>query len=105
MRKRTPPPITSAGEPDAGPRSRWPKSARVAGTEQELNKLLSIPGITVDDHGQRKLGPGRWQVTVNAANQAAVDELSRLGFTPLFRDPIVVDRHTIGLLPPDGSRD
>jgi hypothetical protein len=81
-------------------RPRWPKSSRVTGTEEQLKKLLGIPGVTVEDHAQLRVGPGRWQITVKAADQNAVEELQRRGFVLELHDPIVVDRKTVGL-PPD----
>jgi hypothetical protein len=114
-RKAAPPQRSTAGDIDSGSRpfgsrssgsrARWPKIGRLSGTEQELTRLLSISGVTVDDHGQRRLGPGRWQVSVNVADQKAVDELSSLGFSVTLQDPIVVDRQTLGLPPMGESRD
>ena len=85
------PEITTAAAVDAGSPPKWPKSGRVSGTEEQLLKLVKIPGVTVDDHGQRRLGPGRWQVTVNVSDQQGIEGLRRIGLEPVLHDPFIAD--------------
>jgi hypothetical protein len=89
------PEIAKTSAADSGSRPRWPKIGRLAGTAEQLGRLATIPGVTVDDHGQRKLGAGRWEVGVTVSDDEAVEELRRLGLAPALREPIVADPDSV----------
>ena len=72
-------------------RPQWPKIGRLAGNPAQMKALVALPGVVVEDHAQRKLPDGRWEVSVKVSDYKAIEELRRTGFTPELRDPIVAD--------------
>ena len=44
-----------------------------------MARLLGIPGVNIDDHGERRLADGRWSVATMIASEAARAEIERNG--------------------------
>jgi hypothetical protein len=51
------------------------------GTAKELDGVSILRGVDVEDHGQRKLPGGRWELSAYIADEEALKALRGLGVT------------------------
>jgi len=82
-----------AGHPPA-PRAerargdRWPKPATLTGTEPLMLELPRMEGVTILDHGQRRVHPDLWSIQAYVHNARAAEALRKRGIkVELGEDP------------------
>jgi len=58
---------------------RWPKPATLTGPEPQMLELPKMEGLTILDHGQRRVPPDRWQIQAVIHNAQAAAALRARG--------------------------
>jgi len=58
---------------------RWPKPATLTGPEPQMRELPQMEGVSILDHGQRRLHPDRWQIQAEVRDARAAAALRERG--------------------------
>ena len=60
----------------------WPRDVLIRGTRQALDKVQNVPGVEVEDHGQRKVSDDEWELFAHVSNADALAALRKITERP-----------------------
>jgi hypothetical protein len=59
----------------------WPRDVLIRGTRLNLDQVQMVPGVDVEDHGQRKVSDDQWELSARVSTAAALASLRKLKVT------------------------
>jgi hypothetical protein len=59
----------------------WPRDVLIRGTRPNLDRVQTIPGVDVEDHGQRQVSDDQWELSARVSNADALAALRKVSVT------------------------